>query len=621
MSIKLLSRETIEKITAGEVIERPVSVAKELIENSIDAGASGISVEIKGGGIEYLRVTDNGCGIDAKEIKLAFQNHATSKLSDASELANVMTMGFRGEALPSIAAVSKVSVSTKTKDAETGVKLVNEGGTITQILPAGCPEGTTITVSELFYNIPVRRTFLRKPAYEQSLITELVQKLAMGNPGISFRLTVNGKMLFRTYGDGNVLHAAMAIFGNEYVQGLKEIDQSEGAFSIRGFLGVGEQTYPTRSRQSFFLNGRLINCRALSQALEEACRGRVTVGKYPSCVLFVTAPASSVDVNVHPGKLEVRFRDEAAFRLTAGTLLSRAFSGDSMAESLLTQIEIAAPAHRVITEPVKQTSADSFEHLRQMDIYIPEQTENKPAAAGQVNEPGAGISFTGLVDSMKPPVYSAPAPTVPKEAMPVRPEPEPEPEKKTDVSFRLIGVYLDTYIIVEMRESLILIDQHAAHERLNYEKYTKALSEGVASQELLVPIMLNLTPREMQILSDSGELLREAGYELEPFGENTVKVTAVPFIYGSSDLNLLFEEMIDELAMLKKAEKERRLASIIQASCKHAVKGGEKLSREEIASLLERMLVSDAPPTCPHGRPIMKVYTKRMIEQLFKRIQ
>ena len=621
MSIKLLSRETIEKITAGEVIERPVSVAKELIENSIDAGASGISVEIKGGGIEYLRVTDNGCGIDAKEIKLAFQNHATSKLSDASELANVMTMGFRGEALPSIAAVSKVSVSTKTKDAETGVKLVNEGGTITQILPAGCPEGTTITVSELFYNIPVRRTFLRKPAYEQSLITELVQKLAMGNPGISFRLTVNGKMLFRTYGDGNVLHAAMAIFGNEYVQGLKEIDQSEGAFSIRGFLGVGEQAYPTRSRQSFFLNGRLINCRALSQALEEACRGRVTVGKYPSCVLFVTAPASSVDVNVHPGKLEVRFRDEAAFRLTAGTLLSRAFAGDSMAESLLTQIEIAAPAHRVITEPVKQTSADSFEHLRQMDIYIPEQTENKPAAAGQVNEPGAGISFTGLVDSMKPPVYSAPEPSVPKEAMPVRPEPEPEPEKKTDVSFRLIGVYLDTYIIVEMRESLILIDQHAAHERLNYEKYTKALSEGVASQELLVPIMLNLTPREMQILSDSGELLREAGYELEPFGENTVKVTAVPFIYGSSDLNLLFEEMIDELAMLKKAEKERRLASIIQASCKHAVKGGEKLSREEIASLLERMLVSDAPPTCPHGRPIMKVYTKRMIEQLFKRIQ
>ena len=621
MSIKLLSRETIEKITAGEVIERPVSVAKELIENSIDAGANGISVEIKGGGIEYLRVSDNGCGIDAKEIKLAFQNHATSKLSDASELANVMTMGFRGEALPSIAAVSKVSVSTKTKDAETGVKLVNEGGTITQILPAGCPEGTTITVSELFYNIPVRRTFLRKPAYEQSLITELVQKLAMGNPGISFRLTVNGKMLFRTYGDGNVLHAAMAIFGNEYVQGLKEIDQSEGTFSIRGFLGVGEQAYPTRSRQSFFLNGRLINCRALSQALEEACRGRVTVGKYPSCVLFVTAPASSVDVNVHPGKLEVRFRDEAAFRLTAGTLLSRAFSGDSMAESLLTQIEIAAPAHRVITEPVKQTSADSFEHLRQMDIYIPEQTENKPAAAGQVNEPGAGISFTGLADSMKPPVYSAPEPSVPKETKPVRSEPEPEPEKKTDVSFRLIGVYLDTYIIVEMRESLILIDQHAAHERLNYEKYTKALSEGVASQELLVPIMLNLTPREMQILSDSGELLREAGYELEPFGENTVKVTAVPFIYGSSDMNLLFEEMIDELAMLKKAEKERRLASIIQASCKHAVKGGEKLSREEIASLLERMLVSDAPPTCPHGRPIMKVYTKRMIEQLFKRIQ
>ena len=630
MSIKLLSRETIERITAGEVVERPSSVAKELIENSIDAGASGITVEIRGGGIDYLRVTDNGSGIDASEIKLAFQNHATSKIDSADQLETVGTMGFRGEALPSIAAVSKVTVSSKTARAETGVKLINEGGTITALAPVGCPEGTAVVVSDLFYNVPVRRTFLKKPAYEQTLITELVQKLALGNPGIAFKLIVNAKTAFQTYGDGSAVHAAQAIYGAEYARGVKELNQSEGTFTIRGYIGVGDQAAPTRAREVFFLNGRLINCRALSQALEDACRGRVTIGKYPSCVLFVTTPGGNVDVNVHPSKLEVRFKDEASFKLTAETLLARAFTGDKMASALLPNDSLPEVKKQVTLTPTAQAAPD-YARFRQMDIYQPAQP-----AAQQVKEPSVPLRFT---NAQPPKAQEEPA-KAPEETRKVPEEPAaveqtvlnlpPQGEKEQDgpaqdasreISFKLIGVYVDTYILVEMDESLILIDQHAAHERLNYEKYVSALDQGVASQQLLIPAILELTPREMQIVNDSADILAEAGYCVEPFGETTLKVTAVPFIYGSSDMRMLFEEMIDDLGMLKRAEKQRKLDSVIQASCKHAVKGGDRLSRMEIEALLKRMLESGAPPTCPHGRPIMKVYTRRSIEQLFKRIQ
>ena len=623
MSIKLLSKETIERITAGEVIERPASVAKELIENSLDAGASGITVELRGGGIEYLRVTDNGCGIEPGEIKLAFLNHATSKIQNVDELASVSTMGFRGEALPSIAAVAKVSVSSKSTRSETGVRLINEGGIITSLEPVGCPEGTSIVVSDLFYNVPVRRTFLKKPAYEQTLAVELVQKLALGNPAVAFKLIVNGRVTFQTYGDGNAVHAAQAVYGAEYAQGVKQIDQSEGAFSVSGFIGVGDQAGLNRGRQVFFLNGRLINCRALSQALEDACRGRVTVGKYPTCVLFVKTAPGNVDVNVHPGKLEVRFKDEALFRLTAQTLLARAFASDRMAQALLQDENAPQSEPRVTYEA---TAPDRYARLRQMDVYRPEEETRQ-----QINEDAFQLGFGENGASPLSAVSEATPCEVPfREAMDDGPNHAAlaveegaslASEPRLSFSFRLIGVYADTYIIVEMNESLVLIDQHAAHERLNYEKYISAMDKGILSQQLLVPVILNVTPREMLILTDSQDILREAGYEIEPFGENTIKVSAVPFIYGSSDLNLLFEEMIDELGMLKKAERDRKLDSVIQASCKHAVKGGDRLTQMEIEALLKRMLESGAPPTCPHGRPVMKVYTKRAIEQLFKRIQ
>ena len=625
MGIRLLDRDTIDKITAGEVVERPVSVVKELVENSIDAGATGITVEIRDGGLTSIRVTDNGCGIAAGEVKMAFESHATSKLENAEGLTDIRTMGFRGEALPSIASVGKVTLTTKTRSADMGVRVSINGGVIENISPAGCPDGTTITVNELFYNIPVRRTFLKKPAYEQSLISELMQKLALGNPKISFRFISSGKTLMQTGGSGDLRHAAAAVYGGEYAQSLIEVKESEGAFELKGFIGVEEQAAPTRARQFFYLNGRLINCRMLSQAVEEACRGRVTIGRYPSCILFVNTPAVNVDVNVHPSKLEVRFRDEAAFKLTAQTLLKRGLASGNMMEKVLAAPlpQQEKPALRF--EPRKEAEKPlqtGFEYLRTFGA-----ANEMPAKAPRdmVRETPVSVRISPLAaPDGKPesPVREAEGKPELKTREAEKQSPIPQPENTAEEpSYRLIGSFLNTYILLEYKENLIIIDQHAAHERLNYEKYVRSLDEGVLSQPLLVPIVLEVTPREASILEESLELLNEAGYEAELFGGSTVKVTSVPFIYGSSDMKLLFTDLIDNLELLKHAEKQRRLDAVIQASCKHAVKGGEKLTQDEINALLKSMSDTEASPTCPHGRPVMKVFTRRGIEQLFKRIQ
>lgn len=616
MSIKVLDRATIEKITAGEVIARPVSAVKELVENSIDACATGITVEIKEGGLEYIRVTDNGCGIPENEVRTAFESHATSKLRNADELSEIMTLGFRGEALPSIAAISRVTMTTKTKDADSGIRISVEGGIIGEITAAGCPNGTTIVAKDMFFNVPVRRTFIRKPAYEQSLIGELMQKMALGNPSIAFRFISSGKTLLQTYGDGDLIHACAAVFGNEYSAGLRTVNESEGSFALTGVIGIGDQASPTRARQFFYINDRTVECRMLSQALEEATRGRVTIGKYPSCVLYVKTAPGNVDVNVHPSKLEVRFRDEACFRLTAQTLLSRVFASDNM---LKTEAQsMSAPVQKTVafTEtirpapptPVSHKPAEPQKKIDLFDGIIPSipnaRSFNVPDTVHE-----SGVSFPSSISQPRPVIQ------------PVQQEIAVPELKKQDDDYRYIGVFNETYILLEKDDNLILIDQHAAHERLNYETYTGNLSEGIASQPLLVPIVIDISPREARILDDSMDLLKEAGYEAELFGNNALKVSAVPFVYGKSDLRLLFTEMLDELELLRKAEKERRLDAVIQASCKHAVKAGDKLTEAEIKALLSAMRVSGAPPTCPHGRPVLKVFTKRNIEQLFKRIQ
>lgn len=654
MAIRILDAATVGKISAGEVVERPSSVAKELIENSLDAGATSITVEIKDGGISYLRVTDNGCGVPFSEARMAFENHATSKLKNADGLFDIRTLGFRGEALPSIAAVSRVTMTTRTKDAEAGAKVEIEGGRFIGVSEAGCPEGTTIVMRDLFFNLPVRRVFLKKPVYEQGLISELVQRMILGNPGVSFRLIANGRTIYRSYGDGDVRHAALSVFGRECAQALREVNASEGAFSVKGLIGVGDEARPTRAQQCFFVNGRLIRCPLLSQALEEACRGRVTIGMYPMCALAVTMPPESVDINVHPSKLEVRFRDEAAFRLTAQSLFQKAFTAETMMNSFsaprvpemphTTVTRVTAAMDRMMdpapaaqpekppvaavlpgTEGVPASVPRAFGEVREGG-FVPKPAR---AAFGEVREGGFVPKPTGAAHGEALLAAKAAAasekPSAQRDNAPAAPEKAEQLEMPETVvpkaQYRVIGTLFHTYILLEHGDNFLMIDQHAAHERLNYERYRALLDDGIAAQQLLAPYIIHVSRREADILLSSRELLSEAGYEIEAFGESDIQVRAVPFVMGQSDMRMLFTELIDELEHLKTAEREKRMASVIQASCKHAVKAGDRLTDAEIRSLLEQMTASGAPPTCPHGRPVLRVMSKYEIERMFKRVQ
>jgi len=646
MAIKVLDANTISKISAGEVVERPSSVVKELMENSIDAGARAITVEIKDGGITYLRVTDNGCGIPFREARMAFQNHATSKLKDADGLWDIRTLGFRGEALPSIAAVSRVTMTTREKNTDFGAKVEMEGGECKGVSETGCPEGTTIVMKDLFFNLPVRQKFLKKPAYEQGLVTDVVSKMALGNPTVAVRYISNGKIVFSSLGNGDVRAAALSVYGREYAQALREVDAFEGAFALKGLIGIGDQAKPTRSQQSFFINGRLIRCPLLSLALEDACKGRVTVGMHPMCVLSVTAPPEAIDINVHPSKLEVRFRDEAAFRLTAQSLLSKAFVKETMIgaftvpkeaekkETLVRSVllppkaEASAPISKAEIPPVKTPSESSAAR----PVFAPKHTENE--LSGIFQKPEAKKDEVRETPFARPTPKPVPPPVpvkVPETAERViAPIDAKKAEqtvfetphlKKQEETFRLIGVLFKTYILIESDGALIMIDQHAAHERLNFESLKKRLDEGTGAQQLLMPYVVHMSRREAQLVLDAKELLEETGYQVEPFGETDIQVRAVPFILGQADMRIMFTEIIESLDTLKNAEKEKRMHTIIQASCKHAVKAGDTLTEGEIQSLLDAMRASGAPPTCPHGRPVLRTLTKNEIEKMFKRIQ
>jgi len=653
MAIKVLDANTISKISAGEVVERPSSVVKELMENSIDAGAKSVTVEIKDGGISYLRVTDNGCGIPFHEARLAFENHATSKLKDADGLWDIRTLGFRGEALPSIAAVSRVTMTTRTANADFGAKVEMEGGRFIGISETGCPEGTTIVMKDLFFNLPVRQKFLKKPSYEQGLVSDVVSKMALGNPNVAVRYISNGKTVFSSVGNGDVRHAALAVYGREYAQNLRQVNALEGAFSIKGLIGIGDQARPTRSQQCFFINGRLIRCPLLSSALEDACKGRVTIGMHPTCALTVTAPPEAIDINVHPSKLEVRFRDEAAFRLTAQSLLSKAFTEETLI-SAFTVPEKAPEKKTVVTNilapekktdepdaPAKKAAVPEEAPVRKTPLFTPADSAKTNAFENIFASGNAKSDFVMETVRAKSFVKSEETPKVEKNEAPSLKQAIPEPERmppvdkkkieqthisetvveKKEEVFRLIGTLFKTYILVEADSALILIDQHAAHERLNFEKLKKRLDEGTGAQQLLVPYIIHVSRREARLILDSSELLRETGYEIEPFGDTDIQVRAVPFVLGQSDMRMMFTEIIDSLDTLKNAEKEKRMHSIMQASCKHAVKAGDSLTNQEIGALLSEMRISSAPPTCPHGRPVLRILTKTEIERMFKRIQ
>ena len=661
MPIRILDAATVGRIAAGEVVERPASVVKELVENSLDAGATSVTVEIRDGGIGYMRVTDNGCGIEPGQVRLAFENHATSKLVTPEQLDDIRTLGFRGEALPSIAAVARVEMTTRAKAQEAGTRLNVEGGRNMIVREIGCPEGTTVIMRDLFFNIPVRRAFLRKAQYEAALVNDTVARMILGSPKISFRFINNGRTVYHSFGDGDLRHAVFAVYGRETAENMLEVDQSEGAMRIRGLVGVGEQAKATRAHEAFFINGRSVRCPLLSQALESVCRERVTIGMYPMCALHLTLAPGSVDVNVHPNKLEVRFRDEAATRIAVESMLRDALQGGSMLRLKAEKPAIVEEKHTVEQLPLPDmdnVTANTTEVQNAQTEVVNQKTEVSDIATKVVKDTLPDDAFEALIQAERRRLGISPSGSELREtAFAPWPKRSPVPDvmtfagggtvpfaqmhapmatktppaqpieqltlaqDKDSAPYRVIGVLFKTYILLECEDAFLLIDQHAAHERLRYDALAKAVEEGVASQRLLTPQIVRVSAREMTLVEENMDALTAAGYDISPIGDRDLQIRAVPHIHGHAELTPRFMDVISSLSGLGSAALEARRDEILQAACKGAVKAGDALSDSEIKALLSQMEASGAPPTCPHGRPVIKTFSRREIERMFRRIQ
>lgn len=666
-----LDQELIGKIAAGEVVESPVSAIKELVENSLDAGATCITVEIRDGGISYLRVTDNGRGIRSRDVRMAFERHATSKITKSDDLFALHTLGFRGEALASIAAVSKLTLTTRNVHEETGTRAVNEGGEIKSISEAASPQGTTIVARELFYNTPVRLKFLKKPSTEAAKVAEMIARLILAHPDVSLRLIHNGKQIYSSSGNGDLRSALFSLYGRETATAMIPV-RSEGSVSVSGLVGVGLQARSNRARQTFIVNGRTIRNQILTQALEDGCRERVTIGHYPICVLNLEIPTNMVDVNVHPNKLEVRFSDEHLIYENVRGAVADSFSVSPLQSaphmSLVREVPqttlkpsvvqvINTQTDEGIEQAREQTAvlSQASEVHKNAQVVIEQKSESKPtpqqqadftsfvtqyfggAALRESQIPGKkeNLAFSKLNDEI-PPIQPEAVPSEPKPSAnepltvsvqePVQEELIPKNAVPTTLGdelsgYSMVGVAFDTYIILQNTKQLILIDQHAAHERILYEKLMREIDAGVGSQILMVAQVVHVTPQDAVKIETYHEEIRAAGFDIEPFGDDAYQIRAVPNVLGIPQTKSAFLEMVDrlgELRVLSTAQKRRD--AILQMACKKAVKGGDKLTMEEIKPLLADMLRTNAPPTCPHGRPLVVVLEKTEIEKRFRRI-
>lgn len=653
-----LSAEVVGKIAAGEVVERPAAAIKELIENSIDAGATAVSVEIKEGGISYFRVTDNGSGIATGDIRMAFERHATSKIRSSEDLFAIQTLGFRGEALASIAAVSRMTCTTRTHDDEHGLTAVNEGGVMVDIREAACPEGTTFIVRDLFYNTPVRLKFLKKPAYEASLVSDLVLRMILSNPGISFRFISQGKVIYHSAGDGKMESAVYSIYGREMLDSMRRVQDNAGGVCLDGYVGIGESARGNRNHQSFFINGRYMKSPLLSQALEAACKERVTIGHFPTCVLHLTMPYSQVDVNVHPNKLEVRFQNERLVFESVRDMVARVLQEDTPFIHIPDMaLEVSREVHPKPEIHIKQTrkipnlvhsepalsppTLPDKPHPPRVEVappapslqesaFRPSLPVQRPVGQKSVFPPQPAVTLGSLVKASPDEPASPPPPIQP--AVPCRRPVQAQEisllddldEKESAVRplVKIIGVAFQTFILAEYGEQLLLIDQHAVHERLLYDRMMKAYDQHAASQALLVPQVVELTHREAQTLEENREALSQAGFELAFFGGNSLQLRGVPMILGIPQAKACFLDILDQLEGQRNlVTLDKRRNAILQMACKKAVKGGDPLTQMEVEDLVRQMAEQGITPTCPHGRPLVVAISRTEMDKRFKRIQ
>lgn len=643
--IRLLDSNTIDKIAAGEVVERPSSVVKELVENAMDAGADAITVEIRDGGCSFIRVTDNGDGIEKDQIRKAFFRHATSKISTAEDLYHIHSLGFRGEALSSIAAVSMVELITKTKDSLTGIHYRLDGGVEKEFSEIGAPEGTTMIARELFFNTPVRKKFLKTPATEGSYVSDLMEHMALSRPDVAFQFMVNGNVRFHTSGNGDLKEIIYRIYGREIAGQLLPFTAQMEGLSIDGFLGSPSVVRSNRNFEFFFVNGRYIRSPLLSKGLEAGYKAWLMQHKFPFALLHLTSDPENIDVNVHPSKMEVRFSDQPGLYAFLEEQVREAMHRREMIPDVKLD-EPAAGRKKEQPAPKEQkVKEEQTKRETQKETVVPPM----PPVAPRKPVPAAD---EGRKAGPEKEVSPNPEPAArEKKEKPEAPQPfetarrsrqlqEEEAQytvseakqmelfdgkllsEEAAKSYQIIGQVFDTYWLVQYEERLLIIDQHAAHEKVKYEALVKKLREGqVDSQNLAPPMILNLSAMEAHTLQEYGDYFARMGFEIEDFGGNAVAVRAVPCdLYGHYEKDFL-QGILDEL----EEEPPRGTPAIIaeklaSMACKSAVKGNMRISTKEMEALLDQLLSLENPYHCPHGRPTSITMSKYELEKKFKRI-
>ena len=647
--IVLLDDLTINKIAAGEVIERPANVVKELVENSIDAGATSISIDIENGGITYIRITDNGKGIAPDDVEIAFERHATSKIRSANDLIKVSTMGFRGEALASIAAIAKVELVTKTKDNDIGTRIVVEGGKILVKEECGAPNGTTITIRELFFNTPVRYKFLKKDFTEGGYIEDAVSRISLIHPELSFRMTNNKKEIIRTSGNGDMKSVVYSIYGKDIAQNLVDVNLEYDGIKVTGVAGKPEIARSNRSNQLFYINGRYIKDKILSAATEEAYRTLIPHGKFGFCIINLEMNPELVDVNVHPAKLEVRFSEEGkVFKAVNASIKNALLKQDITKESSVDEEVITEEKKEEVVEEKKKTGGlfDLFrsksnivdfpkkeekieEIQKNNEIKKVETLEEEEEKYSIVEDQSTmTIEVRGKSEEEKEIIKEEiiddeTGETIARKSQENLFENIAIVEEKADIpEYKILGVAFKTYILLELDEDVYILDQHAAHERVLYEKVKQNFYKdgGKDIQMLLLPDIIELSKRDMRTVRDNIELFEQSGFTLEEFGDNTIKITGVPVICFDMDTKELFMDIIDGIDFTNRTTKqdveEKFIATV---ACKAAVKANMSLEESEIRGLLDQLLLLDNPFTCPHGRPTAIRITKTEIEKKFGR--
>lgn len=697
--IHVLDTEVSNKIAAGEVVERPLSIVKELVENSIDAGATMITVEVRGGGKDYIRVTDNGCGMSAEDAAVCFLRHATSKIQTADDLDAIYTLGFRGEALSSIGAVARVKLYTKRREDESGICVTCEGGEIVSSDYAGAPNGTVMEVTDLFYNTPARLKFLKKPATEAGYISDIMARFIFAHPEISFKLIRDGKEAVFSSGDNKLINAVYAVYGKDYARNMLEVDYEFNGIHVTGAVGKGTLTRSNRNYETFFVNRRYIKSPLMIRALEEAYKNQIMISKFPTAVLNVDIDVSSVDINVHPTKLECKFSNEhdvyqAVYHAVKQTLYAlpnvpeiergekkrdesaeetslfeaergvqrtleeiygaglrrepkprenfkfktehretpRSFETPSSREreeekryvrnegervTAMAPAETERPAAPVFERPKTETETGEpkreTEKAKEVDTfamldYAMKRASGRNGGKLEVNDPSGddGAFALSAEDNNKGGSQTVSEPS----------------ENVFDGGFRVIGQLFDTYILIEKDDRLLIIDQHAAHERLNYESLKAELEEnGISSQMFIEPVIVNLSGEEFAVFSENSELFYRLGFDAEVYGINTVIIRSAPGEVSWSETEPLFTELLTQAADMKQeliAEEKQRL--IYTIACKASIKANMRIDEAEMHDLAARVFALENINTCPHGRPIVISMSKKEIEKEFKRI-